>query len=38
MFVGAGVTVEDADGAHPFGQPGRWHGLSDHVPLIARFS
>lgn len=38
MFVGQGLECLDFEDTHPFGQPGgRWHGLSDHVPLVGRF-
>lgn len=37
IFMGSGLECIDFDDTHPFGQVGRWHGLSDHVPLIARF-
>lgn len=38
LFSGGGVSWLDADETRPFGDiTGRFHGLSDHVPLIARF-
>lgn len=38
LFSGEGVRWLDLDGTAPFGDPsGRFHGLSDHVPLIGRF-
>lgn len=37
MFVGRGLECLDFDDTHPFGETGRWHGLSDHVPLLGRF-
>jgi endonuclease/exonuclease/phosphatase family metal-dependent hydrolase len=37
MFVGKGVDAVDFEDTHPFGEDGRWHGLSDHVPLVGRF-
>ncbi|MCC7386080.1 MAG: endonuclease/exonuclease/phosphatase family protein [Deltaproteobacteria bacterium] len=38
FFVGPGLELIDLDDSHPFGQAGgRWHGLSDHVPLVGRF-
>jgi endonuclease/exonuclease/phosphatase family metal-dependent hydrolase len=36
LFAGNGVRWVDLAGTTPFGQ-GPFHGLSDHVPLIARF-
>ncbi|NBD10477.1 MULTISPECIES: endonuclease/exonuclease/phosphatase family protein [Corallococcus] len=38
LFSGGGVSWLDADETRPFGDlTSRFHGLSDHVPLIARF-
>lgn len=38
LFSGGTVHWLDLEGTAPFGDPsGRFHGLSDHVPLIARF-
>lgn len=38
LFSGGPVKWLDFDGTAPFGDPAaRFHGLSDHVPLIARF-
>jgi endonuclease/exonuclease/phosphatase family metal-dependent hydrolase len=36
VFGGNGVTWLDVEGSHPFGDGGRFDGLSDHVPLVAR--
>lgn len=37
ILVGPGLGYVDFDGSHAFGDPtGRWHGLSDHVPVIGR--
>jgi endonuclease/exonuclease/phosphatase family metal-dependent hydrolase len=38
LFLGAGLTPVDIEDTEPFGQPGRWHGLSDHVPQIGRIA
>ncbi len=38
LFAGGGVRWLDVESTRPFGDPkGPFHGLSDHVPLIARF-
>ena len=38
LFAGNGISWVDLDGSAPFGdRHGGFHGLSDHVPLIARF-
>lgn len=37
MFVGRGLDCVDFEDTHPFGAPGRWSGLSDHVPILGRF-
>jgi endonuclease/exonuclease/phosphatase family metal-dependent hydrolase len=37
VFAGRGLECVDFDDTHPFGVAGRWHGLSDHVPLVGRF-
>ncbi|HYO55701.1 endonuclease/exonuclease/phosphatase family protein [Archangium sp.] len=38
IFSGRGVRWLDTDETCPFGDPrSRFHGLSDHMPLIARF-
>lgn len=38
IFAGRGLSWTDFDDSHPFGQRGgRFHGLSDHVPIIGRF-
>lgn len=37
IFMGRGLECLDFEDTHPFGREGRWHGLSDHVPLLARF-
>src|SRR5207247_1725127 len=37
IFTGPGIEWIDFDGCAPFGsRASRFHGLSDHVPLIAR--
>lgn len=37
IFASPGVAGVDLDDSHPFGdRTGRFHGLSDHVPLVAR--
>jgi endonuclease/exonuclease/phosphatase family metal-dependent hydrolase len=37
VFLGAGLDALDFEDSHPFGQvTGKWHGLSDHVPLVGR--
>jgi len=36
LFVGPGLTAVDMEDTEPFGAPGRWHGLSDHVPQLGR--
>jgi endonuclease/exonuclease/phosphatase family metal-dependent hydrolase len=38
VFVGEGLTPIDMEDTDAFGAPGRWHGLSDHVPQVGRFS
>lgn len=38
LLLGAGLAALDMEDTEPFGQPGRWHGLSDHVPQIGRLS
>jgi endonuclease/exonuclease/phosphatase family metal-dependent hydrolase len=38
LFSGGALEWMDLDGTAPFGDPtGRFHGFSDHVPLIGRF-
>lgn len=37
IFTGRGLEPLDFADTHPFGVEGRWHGLSDHVPLLGRF-
>ena len=38
IFSGGGVRWLDAEETRPFGDTrSRFHGLSDHMPLIARF-
>lgn len=37
IFASKGVDAVDLDESHPFGdRSGKFHGLSDHVPLVAR--
>lgn len=36
LFVGPGIEPLDVEDTEPFGRPGRWHGLSDHVPQVGR--
>ena len=37
VFGGAGLRWLDFDGTHPFGdRTAPFHGLSDHVPMVAR--
>jgi endonuclease/exonuclease/phosphatase family metal-dependent hydrolase len=38
VYAGPGLELEDHSGSHPFGAPSRWQGLSDHVPLVGRFT
>jgi len=38
VFAGSGLQLQDHVGSHPFGAPSRWQGLSDHVPLVGRFT
>ncbi len=36
VFTGRGLRWVDFDDTHPFGDPtGRFHGLSDHMPIVA---
>lgn len=38
VFTGPGLRWEDFEDTHAFGdESGRWHGLSDHVPIVGRF-
>ncbi len=37
VFAGPGLRALDFDDTHAFGEQGRWHELSDHVPIVARF-
>ena len=38
MFAGPGLRWVDFEDTHAFGdRNGRWHGLSDHVPIVGRF-
>ena len=37
IFMGSGLRCVDLEDCHPFTTAGRWTGLSDHVPLLARF-
>jgi endonuclease/exonuclease/phosphatase family metal-dependent hydrolase len=36
LFLGRGLEAVDFEDSHPFGQAGRFEGLSDHVPILAR--
>lgn len=36
LYASPGMRWLDGDGTHGFDEPGRFAGLSDHVPLIAR--
>lgn len=39
VFFGGRARWVDMEGTAPFGDPaGRFHGLSDHVPLVGRFA
>ncbi len=38
LYASSSVRWLDLEGTHAFGQSGHFSGLSDHVPLIARFS
>ena len=38
IFMGEGLVCVDLADCHPFTTSGRWTGLSDHVPLLGRFS
>lgn len=39
IFYGPGIRWADVADTHPFGDPrGPFHGLSDHVPLVGRFT
>ncbi|MGF1511228.1 MAG: endonuclease/exonuclease/phosphatase family protein [Myxococcota bacterium] len=39
IFHGRGLSAVDHEGTHAYGDVrGQWHGLSDHVPLVARFT
>ena len=39
IFYGPGIQWADVADTHPFGDPhGPFHGLSDHVPLVGRFT
>ncbi|HJL40331.1 MAG TPA: endonuclease/exonuclease/phosphatase family protein [Myxococcales bacterium LLY-WYZ-16_1] len=39
IIAGPGLRFRDFDDTHPYGdRTGRWHGLSDHVPLVGRVS
>lgn len=37
IFAGPGLRWVDFEDTHPFGIESRWHGLSDHVPIVGRF-
>lgn len=37
IFAGPGLRWLDFEDTHPFGVESRWHGLSDHVPIVGRF-
>jgi endonuclease/exonuclease/phosphatase family metal-dependent hydrolase len=36
LYASPGVSWLDLDDSHSFGSTGRFHGLSDHVPLVGR--
>jgi len=38
IFMGSGLRCVDLEDCHAFDVKGRWTGLSDHVPLLGRFS
>ncbi len=38
IFAGPGLRWLDFEDTHPFGAPGPWDGLSDHVPIVGRFA
>lgn len=38
LFVGSGLEPVDHEDTQPFGRPGRWNGLSDHVPQLGRLT
>lgn len=38
LYASSSVRWLDLEGTHAFGQSGHFSGLSDHIPLIARFS
>lgn len=37
VLRGAGLRAVESEGVEPFGAPGRWKGLSDHVPVLVGF-
>lgn len=37
LYASSSIDWVDLEGTHGFGELGDFHGLSDHVPLIARF-
>lgn len=37
IFAGPDMRWLDFEDTDPFGVDGRWHGLSDHVPIVGRF-
>lgn len=39
LFAGPGLEVAGMEHTHAFGdRAGRWHGLSDHVPIVAQLA
>ena len=38
IFAGPGLRWVDFEDTHAFGVDGQWAGLSDHVPIIGRFT
>ncbi len=35
LYASPSLQFVDTEGTHPFGSPGPFHGLSDHVPILA---
>ena len=35
LYASPSLEWVDTEGTHPFGQPGPFDGLSDHVPILA---